>query len=394
MRNFSDKVLEAKIAKLRKTIGNGLGQRDLWYDVGFKTFEEDYGELAKPLRDPCILILWFEGPFYDAFHGYDVKFGWNLRNEFDHLIDKSEFWYECLDHCTLMFFAQEAALVEEYRSYFDFAWRCRAVLPDYVDLDAELYAHFERHPDDLHKLSPRHFEILLDAIFRNQGYHTTPGPGTNDGGVDIRLYQHDTIGELVTLVQAKRYAKHRPVRLEAVAALKALVDDEPANRGLLVTTSRFLPQARRFAERHARRIRLADLSVVRSWCNSVLIEQPTRLQLSSFRASSERQTKQGPLVGKIFHGYDRVGSNRFCVVVKEGNNTVFVREIVKRSVNEEIVQGPEIPLMDNDCLILKSGFDVAKIEYKDCVVQFFVYDTLYYSWDGQPKHHCRNSFIT
>jgi Restriction endonuclease len=43
----------------------------------------------------------------------------------------------------------------------------------------------------------------LDAIFKNQGYGTELGPGSNDGGIDLRLYENTTRPELVTVVQAK-----------------------------------------------------------------------------------------------------------------------------------------------------------------------------------------------
>jgi restriction endonuclease Mrr len=84
--------------------------------------------------------------------------------------------------------------------------------------------------------------------------------------VDIRLYQHDVIGEVQTLVQVKRYAKHRPIRLDAVAALRALVSDQKAHRDLFVTTSRYLRSARRFADRQGRVIQLADISDMVRWC--------------------------------------------------------------------------------------------------------------------------------
>lgn len=87
--------------------------------------------------------------------------------------------------------------------------------------------------------------------------------------LDLRIYQKDEIGEIVTLVQAKKYDPKRPVDLQPVAALSAIVDLENAQRGLFVTTSRFLPVAKRFAAKEARRIVLAEPNDIAAWCNKV-----------------------------------------------------------------------------------------------------------------------------
>ncbi len=151
----------------------------------------------------------------------------------------------------------------------DFSATCLIIAPDFESISDEFIEHFSTHPDDLHKLDPRKLEMLLDAVFRNQGYRTELGPGWSDGGVDLRLYQKDSIGEICTLVQVKRYSPTNPIRLEAVAALAAIVDLEKANRGLFVTTSRFLPGVQKFAEKQIRRISLANSADIARWCEEV-----------------------------------------------------------------------------------------------------------------------------
>lgn len=146
---------------------------------------------------------------------------------------------------------------------------CEILAAAIEQITLELIAYFGRNLDELHRIDWRRFEQLLDAIFRNQGFRTELGPGHGDGGVDLRLIQHDSIGEIITLVQAKRYSPHRPLELEAVAALYAAVEDQKASRGLFVTTSRYLPVAVRFAERQHRRLILADSEAVATWCRSI-----------------------------------------------------------------------------------------------------------------------------
>lgn len=143
---------------------------------------------------------------------------------------------------------------------------CRIIAPDFRQINAELIAYFSQNPERMYDLAPRQFEELLDAIFRNQGYRSDLGPGWADGGVDLRLYQKDSVGEICTLVQAKRYDPKRAIRLEAVAALDALVSAEGANRGLFVTTARYLPSTREFAAKRGHRLTLATSQDVARWC--------------------------------------------------------------------------------------------------------------------------------
>jgi hypothetical protein len=137
--------------------------------------------------------------------------------------------------------------------------------PCFSTVNDELISHLSRHPDLLQQLHWRTFEILLADIFRNQGFDIELGPGRGDGGIDIRLIRKDSVGELLTLVQAKRYKHEHKIKLEAVAALSAIVDANQAHRGLFVTTSEFLPSARQFAKTSARRLELASSPEIVSW---------------------------------------------------------------------------------------------------------------------------------
>lgn len=158
---------------------------------------------------------------------------------------------------------QHFAIIEDRR----LAEKANLIIPRFEQINNELVEYFAKHPERLHSdLDWRGLELLLDAIFRNQGFRTQIGSGRADGGIDLRLVQSDACGELVTLVQVKKYARNHPIRLEAVQALCAVVDDRKANRGVFVTTSRYLPSAREFADRQGHRLTLCDSADVATWC--------------------------------------------------------------------------------------------------------------------------------
>ena len=150
----------------------------------------------------------------------------------------------------------------------DFEKKCSIIITDFKEINMELISYFSKNPDALQNLEHRKFEMLLDVIFRNQGYITELGPGIGDGGVDLRLIQKDTVGEIITLVQAKRYKKN-PIRLDAVKALTATVDRQGANRGLFVTTSRYLPGVEKWASEQPTKIVLAKSINIAEWCSII-----------------------------------------------------------------------------------------------------------------------------
>jgi hypothetical protein len=128
-----------------------------------------------------------DGPFAEEVRGYGES-SWDDRNSFDRFIDETEFWFDFQDSGLMVFHARDQELASRFSERELFFWRCRAVLPEYADLDAELYDHIRANPDRLRDLSPRQFEEFLTSVFKNLGYTTHIGPGSGDKGVDIHLY--------------------------------------------------------------------------------------------------------------------------------------------------------------------------------------------------------------
>jgi len=99
-------------------------------------------------------------------------------------------------------------------------------------------------------LPPRHFEHLVEHLYRKMGYATILTPLQRDGGRDV-LAEAREPGKLTHLrIECKRHA--RPVGVELVRALLGVVSDEKVNKGVLVTTSTFTRGAHQLAERNPR----------------------------------------------------------------------------------------------------------------------------------------------
>lgn len=111
----------------------------------------------------------------------------------------------------------------------------------------------------VYNLSSREFEELVAEVFAQQGYNVELTPPTRDGGCDI-LATRDINGiPYMILIECKRYAPDNKVNVQLVRSLLGVQSDRKANKAILVTSSLFTRDARRFAERQEHLISLVDI---------------------------------------------------------------------------------------------------------------------------------------
>ncbi|MFI0817119.1 restriction endonuclease [Streptomyces sp. NPDC021098] len=98
---------------------------------------------------------------------------------------------------------------------------------------------------DLHAMDPIAFESLVADLFRAMGMRAVTTRRSNDGGVDVEAMDPAPIRGGRIVVQVKRYRGTVPPT--AVRDLYGTVQGSGANKGVLVTTSRFGPGSHTFA---------------------------------------------------------------------------------------------------------------------------------------------------
>ncbi|MFJ7960096.1 restriction endonuclease [Streptomyces sp. NPDC096319] len=98
---------------------------------------------------------------------------------------------------------------------------------------------------DLLTMDPIAFEGLVAELFRARGLQAVTTQRSGDGGVDVRALDPDPISGGSIVVQVKRYRNTVPP--SAVRDLFGTVQDQGANKGVLVTTSKFGPGSYTFA---------------------------------------------------------------------------------------------------------------------------------------------------
>ncbi|MFF2779010.1 restriction endonuclease [Streptomyces sp. NPDC058052] len=116
--------------------------------------------------------------------------------------------------------------------------------PDQVGSDVVVQGDGEE--PDLLSMDPIAFEGLVAELFRARGLQAVTTRRSNDGGVDVEALDPDPISGGSIVVQVKRYRNTVPP--SAVRDLFGTVQGAGANKGVLVTTSKFGPGSYAFAD--------------------------------------------------------------------------------------------------------------------------------------------------
>lgn len=136
-------------------------------------------------------------------------------------------------------------------------------LPDYRlrglwDIQAIIRARYISIPikkeEDFRKflltLKPDEFEYLVCALYNKIGYETELTQQTHDGGKDIICTNKDLGKKEKLLVQCKRYKD--TIKVNYVRELLGVVSGDKVNKGVLVASSTFSPDAVKFAKQNPR----------------------------------------------------------------------------------------------------------------------------------------------
>ncbi|EPW3768310.1 restriction endonuclease [Vibrio fluvialis] len=109
-------------------------------------------------------------------------------------------------------------------------------------LDQRFINYLSNNLTKLGEIHWRKFEELIGECFSQSGYKVELGPGTNDDGVDIRVWNDSAQTHPEFIIQCKRYKSK--IDKVTIKGLYADVLEAKATTGLLVTTSEFSPGAR------------------------------------------------------------------------------------------------------------------------------------------------------
>ncbi len=383
--DWSDINIEVEISSLQQSIMEWAQKHELWYDCGFKSQLER--SQCEPSSD-CPVVTCFYAEAMNLIVYSD------LESEFNDLLEGLGYWYEHTDSVTLELYAIDEMRAAQFYEYFRWKWVCSLLIEDTGDVYEELYSYFAKRPMDLHRLHWRDFEMLLFRIFQNHGYRAILGPGRADGGVDLRLWQENPIGDILTVVQAKRYSPHNKIDAVPVQALYGVSKVDNASQAIFVTTSSYTPAARNFAARVSSELHLADKEQIISWCekatHGVIQDKSTLVS----REYVERLIARLAIYpdSRIVHstwGFNMC-HNRYAVVIKETKHAALLLSISQLKVQDDGygTRGLEVPRLDASTI--QNFNEVGVIRALRSVdnqggVSYWDGQQLYSAWNKQPN---------
>lgn len=160
-------------------------------------------------------------------------------------------------------FIKEPVVSEDYtRDYYEFEYsrQQEECILDDIDLACINIDRVLVDRDYVYSLTPSEFEYMVAQVFMNQGYHVNVTQKTRDGGADIIATKN--IGGLnyMLLIECKRYIPNNKVGVGLIRSLRGVQADRRVNKAVLVTSSTFTRDARKFAENQESLISLIDIN--------------------------------------------------------------------------------------------------------------------------------------
>lgn len=138
-----------------------------------------------------------------------------------------------------------------------------------ISVGALLSTKLSIDPALVHQLTPDQFEEFVCDRLSAMGLEPKRVGATNrkDGGIDVVFWPRDK--HVFPFLGAAQIKHHRDSsRKEGPASVRefqGVMAAHPINAGLIVTNTRFSPDAAWFAREHARLVRLRDFSDIRRW---------------------------------------------------------------------------------------------------------------------------------
>ncbi|WP_432696119.1 restriction endonuclease [Marinobacterium sp. YM272] len=124
----------------------------------------------------------------------------------------------------------------------------------------------------LGELTPRQFEEIVAEVFKKKGFSVDLTKRTRDGGKDIIAVHKDSMGiENKYFIECKYYSESNKISVDIVRALYGVKNTKDGpNKAILVTTSTFTQDARKFVENEAQSswdLALVDRDKLLEWLN-------------------------------------------------------------------------------------------------------------------------------
>ena len=153
-----------------------------------------------------------------------------------------------------------------------------------IDISPIVLQRLKADPQRMHNLSPREFEDLVANWLRAMNLQVQQVGGTysRDGGIDFFALQDSWPIRVVLAVQVKHSRVNRNVSSKVVRELTGAVDKPKISAGVIVTNTRFTPDAQWEARNAQKIIQLYDFEDLRRWLRNEVVDDDVYDDLPPF----------------------------------------------------------------------------------------------------------------
>ena len=132
-------------------------------------------------------------------------------------------------------------------------------------IEQKFINYLEANPDKLQQMHWRNFERLTAEFFKRKGYAVELGPGVNDGGIDVRVFDKKDDTKPYIIIQCKRYKETNQVQIETVKSFYTDVEFQGAKKGLIATTSKVAIGGKKVVSIRKYPLQFAENQEIKNW---------------------------------------------------------------------------------------------------------------------------------
>ncbi|HVW13508.1 MAG TPA: restriction endonuclease [Mucilaginibacter sp.] len=178
----------------------------------------------------------------------------------------AEYGFERFDQSCLMPENKRLNIATDLSNLFD-----REVIPNSEFLEQKFIDYLAVNGHEIENIHWRNFERFCAQYFKKQGYIVELGPGGNDEGVDIRVFEETKTASSkpYILIQCKRYKSEHKVSIETVKSFYTDVHYEEAKSGLIATSSFIAPGGKKVSEVRGYNLSFAESDKVKGWAHKM-----------------------------------------------------------------------------------------------------------------------------
>jgi len=141
-----------------------------------------------------------------------------------------------------------------------------------IIINNSLVEKVHTNPELIYNISPTQFEELVAELLTKEGFNVNLTKKTRDGGKDIFIAHSNSLGNFLYYVECKQYSPDNHIGVRMVRELYGTVCADRATAGLLISTSYFSPDAKKFVEKISNQISLKDYLELKEWINQVYLK--------------------------------------------------------------------------------------------------------------------------